>query len=347
MLVVFLDEVDARSSDVVEEIVAPFKEVGFDVRYVSKSECDDDNGMIHALQDCNIAYCMGNPKFTRTVFENCPNLKMIQRAGIGVNTIDLNAATEHGVIVYNAAGYCIEELAVHATAMILANLRTLPFYDRAVRNGEWPKGEGRLPRRASNLTVGLFGLGGSGRYMAKIWHEGFGSKLIAFDPYITQEMADASHATLVNFDTLCRESDIISVHAPLTAETYHVFNAEAFDKMKPSTIIANVTRGALIDFEALTDALLQKKITAAGIDTFENEPLSANDPLLKLADNTVLTPHSAYAAQEADETWMKLSTVLPIKAVKEKVLHLPYLANQDGIGVFESSGYTILRDRIL
>lgn len=317
------------------------EKAGFEVEIVLALGKTDEE-MIAMLKDADVAYCSGNPPMTRNVIENCPKLKLIQRTGIGFDSVDLDAATEHGVLVQTIAGYCIEELAVHSTALLLCNLRTITWYDRSMRRGDWAKGQGRLPRRVSELTLGILGLGGSGRIMARIWGQGFGCRLIAYDPYISKEAAAASGAELVDFDTFCRESDLISIHAPLNAETHHIFNADAFGKMKPTAIIANIARGGFIDEEALSEALRDGKIAAAGLDTFEKEPMPKNHPLLQMDDRTVLTPHSAYKSKEASVVQKHLPAILPVKALCEHTLYRRYVVNPTVLEKLE--GYTVLNE---
>ncbi len=322
-----------------------FEDAGFEVDVALALGLTDEE-MIDVCRHADILYCNGNPIINRAVIENCPDLKLIQRSGIGVNSIDLDAATEHGIPVLNVAGYCIEELAVHATALILANLRTITFYDRQMRKGNWPKAKGRTPRRCSALTVGLYGLGGSGRYMAQIWGSGIGARIIACDPYVDAAAAAARHVELVDFDTLCRQSDILSIHVPLDASTYHAFNAEAFEKMRPNCIIANVSRGPIIDEAALAEALASGKITAAAIDTFEEEPLPSESPLLAMDDRTVLTPHSAYCGVEAGAVLVRTACTLCTEAVKEKTIYKPYLVNGKVTDQLKAQGYTIRDERL-
>lgn len=303
-----------------------FEKAGFEVRIelaVGKTEEE----LIEMLKDADVAYCSGDPPITRYVIEHCPNLKVIQRDGIGVNSIDLDAATENNILVMNIAGYCIEELAVHATSLLLANMQSISFYDSAIRNGEWPKGKGHAPRRLSTLTLGVYGFGGSGMIMSRIWKNGFLARVIAYDPFLSKETAEAQGIELVDFDKFCGESDLISIHAPLTADTFHAFNAEAFSKMKPNVIIANTSRGPVIDESALAEALKSKRIFAAGLDTFEEEPLPKDAPILDAACNTVLTPHSAFKSVEASEIQKFLASNIPVKILCDKVINRRYVAN--------------------
>jgi len=327
-----------------ERQINAFHSAGMEVS-VTQTFGFNDEEMAAACQGADVLYCNGNPVIDRYVIERCPKLKIIQRSGIGVNSIDLDAAAEHGIPAMNVVGYCIEELAVHSTAMILANMRTLTFYDRELRAGKWPKGKGRVPPRVSELTVGLYGLGGSGRLMARIWGAGFGCRIIACDPYLTPEQASEAGAKLVDFDSLCRESDVISIHVPLNAETTHAFDERAFSLMKPGCIIANVARGAIIDERAMCEALRSGRIMAA-LDTFEEEPLPSESPLLEMSDRTVLTPHSAYCGTEASKTLIHIACALPVKALQENIYYRPYIANSAVIPHLEARG-CVIRNELL
>ena len=283
--------------------------------------------LIEMLRDSEIAYCAGNPPMTREVIQACHKLKVIQRSGIGVDSIDLDAATDAGVVVMNIAGYCVEELAVHATGLILDNLRTISWYDKTTREGKWMKEKGRQPLRLSGLTLGIFGLGGSGKVLARMW-SGFGTRMIAYDPYAREEDARALNVELVDLDTFLAQADIVSIHAPLTPDTRHIFNDETFGKMKKNAIIVNTSRGPIIDEAALARALREGKIAAAGLDVFEHEPPAPDSPLFALDKCTVLTPHSAFAGREAAEVAHFLGAKLPVEMLQNKRIYRPYVVNR-------------------
>ena len=249
--------------------------------------------MIANLQDADILFCTGNPILTREIMEALPRLKVIQRFGIGYDSIDVEAATELGILVLYSPGCCAEELAVHATAFILNLFRNVSLHDRTMRTGVWCKAKGPKPAHPGDITLGLFGFGRSARRLWRIFHEGFGTKVIACDPYLTKEMIPEFDVELVSFEELLERSDVISIHAPLNKETRHTFGEEAFRKMKPEAAIINVARGALIDQQALIRALQDGEIRFAGLDVFEQEPLPADSPLRGM-EQVVLTSHSAF-----------------------------------------------------
>lgn len=286
----------------------------------------DEDELIANCIDADILLGTGNPPISRRVIEALPKLKFVQRFGIGVNSVDLEAATEHGVVVFNLPGFCVEELADLACAMIMGLIRNVSYYDRAVRRGEWPKCRYMLPGNIREMTLGIYGLGGAGRNLCDIFHKGYGCKILACDPFANEELAANHGCTLVDFDTMLRESDIISVHAPLTKETYHCFDRESFRKMKPTAMIINTARGGLIDENDLIWALETGEISYAGIDTFEQEPVSKDSPLLKM-ENVLLSPHSGSYGATAKKEQLRMVCQLVPDAVQNRKISLRNVAN--------------------
>ena len=260
--------------------------------------CKTEQEIIDAAQGKSILIATGNPPITRTVMAALPQLKAVIRMGIGVNSVDLEAATALNKVILFMPGFCVGELAVHATALALSLNRNVGYYDRRIRQGQWPKAQYYMPRSPKDLVLGLYGFGGSAKELYKIWHFGFGSKVITCDPYVPEEIRSQFEVTFVDFDTMLKESDVLSIHAPLNDETYHIFSTDAFKKMKNDAIIINIARGGLIDQEALADALEQGEIRFAGLDVFEQEPIEVNSRLLQ-RDDVALTCHSAFYGEES------------------------------------------------
>jgi len=248
--------------------------------------------IIAGCGDAVCILCTGNPPITDKVMRALPELKFVQRFGAGVDSIDLDAAAELGKIILNLPGFCAKELADLAAAMILALVRNLGYYDRSIRAGGWPKCQYLLPGDVREMTLGLFGFGAAGRYLHDIMSGGFGTKIIACDPYVSNEIkAQYENVEFVSFDEMLERSDIISIHVNLSPETRGVFNKEAFRKMKNNAMIINTARGPIINQSDLIWALENGEILYAGLDTLEKEPIDKDDPLLKL-DNVILSPHS-------------------------------------------------------
>ena len=274
----------------------------------------------------------GNPPITRKVMEALPELKFIQRFGAGVNSIDLHVAAEMGKIVLNLPGFCAKELADLATAMILGLIRNTAYYDREIRKGKWPKCQYLLPGDVREMTLGLYGFGAAGRYLHDIFHGGFGTKVIACGPYVTEDVKRRyPDVEFVEFNRMLKESDIISIHVVLTPETTHVFNEDAFRQMKKTSMIINVSRGPVIDQKALAWALDEGEILYAGLDTVEKEPIDPDDPLLQM-DNVILSPHSGSYGAGAKKTQIQMVCGLLPEAVKNGRIPARNIANK---GVIE------------
>ena len=220
--------------------------------------------------------------------ENCG---LVVRMGAGYDTVDVAEATRRGVIVANMPANIPEEVSDHAIALFLTCLRRLVPQTNAMRAGQWEPYVSYPAMRLRGQTLGLVGCGRIARkVVAKV--AGFGLTCIAFDPYAKAADVAELGIELVGFDELLRRADVISLHAPATAETRGLFNATVFAKMKPSAILINTARGALVDEPALVAALQTRQIRAAGLDVFAEEPIKPDNPLLQL-DNVVLTPHVA------------------------------------------------------
>ena len=235
---------------------------------------------------------------SRPMIEAMQQCRVIVRYGVGVDNIDSQAAKEKGIYVANVPDYGSEDVAEHALALLLAATRRIATRNRDVRDGQWGIGQREHMFRLAGKILGVVGFGRISRcFVQKA--SGFGFKrILVVDPLLTDEQASQAGVTRVNLDTLCREADFISLHAPLTPDTHHLIGEAELAKMKPSAVLVNTSRGGLIDEQALINALLQKRIFAAGLDVFESEPLSAKSPLLQM-DNTLCTDHTAWFTEES------------------------------------------------
>lgn len=231
------------------------------------------------------------------VIENLQHCKMIIKYGIGVNNIDVDAATKKGIYVCNVPDYGVEEVSNHAVTMILALSKKLPTITRALKDGDWGYNSIVPLFRFSEATIGLVGFGRIPQLVAKKL-SGFGVRILAYDPYIKEEQAKELGVTSVDFDTLCKESDYISLHCPLTAETEHLFTLDTFKKMKKTAVIVNTARGPIIKEKDLIMALQEGLIAGAGLDVFETEPVTVDNPLLHM-ENVIATPHCAWYSLRA------------------------------------------------
>lgn len=238
------------------------------------------------------AVIVGGAPITAEVLESMPNCKVVVRYGVGVDTLDLDAATARGVICAHVPDFCMEEVGNHALMLMLATVKKLVPLDRAVRDGTWRPGPLAPMAHLHGQTLGLVACGHIAQALAKR-AAALSMRVIGYDPYVPKDAARAAGIELVaTLDDLLAASDIVSVHAPLTPETRHIIGADALAKMKPTAYLINTSRGPTVDEAALIAALQQGQIAGAGLDVFEKEPLAADSPLTGM-DNVVLTPHSA------------------------------------------------------
>ena len=232
----------------------------------------------------------------RAVFEAHPDLRAVGRYGIGVDTIDLDAATEHQVYALNVPEYCLDEVPTHAMALILSVERRTAMYTAQIRDGTWDWTQGQPIYRLRGRTLGLVGFGTLPRNLVPK-ADAFGLDLIAYDPYVDEDTVTDAGVESVTFDELVERSDIVSVHVPLTDETRNLFDSEAFESMDDQAILINTSRGAVIDVDALHDAIEANELRGAGIDVMPDEP-PEHHPLFDL-DSVVLSPHVAWYSEQS------------------------------------------------
>lgn len=235
-------------------------------------------------------------KVTKEVIEAGNRLKIIGRAGVGVDNIDVPTATRYGIVVVNSPEGNTIAAAEHALAMMLSLSRYIPDANQSVKEGKWERKK-FIGSEVYKKTLGVVGLGKIGAHVATA-ARAMGMKLLAYDPFISQERADQLGCRLVDMDLLLSESDYITLHVPKTPETTHLINAQALEKMKPNARIVNCSRGGIIDEEALAAGLSAGKITGAALDVFESEPLGESK-LRELGSKVVLTPHLGASTAEA------------------------------------------------
>ncbi len=298
---------------------AMLKEVGAEL---VKSYWTTEEALVKVCQDPDVAAILIGPNaaITKRVIDAAPNLKILSRMGIGINNIDIAAATARGIPVSVVLDYCISEVADHAMAFILTFARRIIPLDRAVKAGHWTPQKSDIPQvrtpmfRLSAITLGVFGMGRIGSSLVTK-AKAFGMNVIVHDPYLEKEAADKLGVVLVDFDRLLADSDFISLHAPLTNETRHLFNLETFKKMKRTAYLINNARGGLVDESALYTALKEGYIAGAGLDVTDPEPPQADNPLLKL-DNALITGHSSWYSAEAVAELRQKSVAAVVEVLK-------------------------------
>lgn len=256
-----------------------------------------DEDLPEAAADANALIVRSGTAVTRAVFEAAPDLVIVGRAGIGVDNIDITAATEHGVIVANAPEGNVRAAAEHTVGMTFATARSIPQAHSRLRTGEWAKGD-YLGTELNGKTVGLVGLGRVGQEVAKRL-DGLGMELVAYDPYISEDRARQIGAELVEFDECLTRADFISVHTPLTTETEGMIGEAELAQLEDGFLI-NCARGGIVDESALAAALKDGVLKGAAVDVFADEPVDPNNPLLAI-DEAVVTPHLGASTEAAQE----------------------------------------------
>jgi D-3-phosphoglycerate dehydrogenase len=261
-------------------------------------ECRTPEQAIEAARDAVVVVIQSvRPLLTREVIEQLPAARCLIRAGAGYDCIDVAAATEQGIMVCNTPTYCVDEVADHAIALMLDCLRHVSRLDRAMHRGEQPHREPGRTRRMRGATLGIIGLGPIGRRVAQSV-QGWEMEVVAYDPYVSQERATPLGIEMLPLNALLERSDFITIHCPLTPETYHMLDDEAFARIKPGCILVNDARGAIVDEAALIRALESGRLWAAGLDVTEQEPLPLDAPL-RGREDVVLTPHVAAYSPES------------------------------------------------
>jgi D-3-phosphoglycerate dehydrogenase len=246
--------------------------------------------------DCDALLNTYAGPITAEVMAKMPKCRIIARYGIGVDTIDLEAATAAGIIVTNNPTYCIEEVAEHTMALLLSSARKVAFYDRQVRAGRWEVPPGKPLYRLAGRTLGLVGFGNIARQVA-IRAASFGMQILYADPYI-QEGQFQALGKKVELNELLRESDFVSLHPPLTPQTRKMISDDALSRMKATAVLINCARGPVVDTDALVRALDARKIAGCALDTTDPEPLP--DPhALRGRENVILNPHVAWYSEQA------------------------------------------------
>ena len=234
-------------------------------------------------------------KITKRILEHAKQLKVVGRAGVGIDNIDVETATQKGVVVVNTPDGNTTSAAEHTMAMMLSLARHIPHADHSLRKGRWDRKK-FVGVEMRNKTLGIIGFGKIGSEVGKR-AKAFDMRILVFDPFVTKEVAERAGVESVSLNNLLKESDFITVHMPLTAETKHMICTEQFDMMKNDVRIFNVARGGIIDENALYDAIVSKKVAGAALDVYEQEP-QTESPLFKLPE-VIVTPHLGASTQEA------------------------------------------------
>ncbi|WP_123539315.1 C-terminal binding protein [Halosimplex salinum] len=233
---------------------------------------------------------------TADVLAACPDLEIVARAGVGIDRVDVGAAAERGVAVTNVPEYCTDEVATHTVSLLLACLRKLGLYDTDVKAGGWDWRVGGETHRLSGLTMGFLSYGPIARRVRE-QTSGFDLAYVAYDPYVDAEEMAEDGVEAVEYEELLGRTDLLSINAPLTEETRHMVDGDAFERLPDRAVVVNTGRGGVVDEAALADALEAGAVAGAGLDVFAREP-PEDSPLFD-RDDATLTPHAAWYSEEA------------------------------------------------
>jgi D-3-phosphoglycerate dehydrogenase len=258
----------------------------------------DPEGLRRALPGAHGLLVRSDTRVTDELMALAPSLRVIGRAGTGVDNIDLVAASRRGIAVLNAPGANTVSAAEHAIGLILALMRRIPWAARSMEAGGWDR-KAFAGRELAGKTLGLIGLGRIGAHVAMI-ARAFGMRVVAHDPYLSAVRARELGAELVPLDELLGQADVVSLHLPLADGTRHLLDRTRLARMKPGAVLVNVARGELVDDAALLEALAAGRLGGAALDVFTTEPLPADSPLRR-TERLLVTPHLAASTPEAQD----------------------------------------------
>jgi D-3-phosphoglycerate dehydrogenase len=280
-----------------------------------QEECVTASELSRVAADADLVWIFGGGSIVSA--ETIPLLKncgAIIRTGSGTDNIPVGEATALGIVVANTPGAHDDEVSDHAIGLMFALIRKIALHDRKLRSGVWEI-EGSMPNHhVVGQTLGLVGFGHIARLVAKKMR-GFEMTILCSDPFVSSEEMSANGVESATLDTVMSRSDFVSLHSPLTSDTHHLIGKRELDLMKPDGVLINTSRGSVVDEAALVQVLMEKKIAGVGLDVFEEEPASSDNPLLKL-DNVVVTPHTAGQSDLSHEKQWRLSVETAISFSK-------------------------------
>lgn len=314
MKVLIADRIEKKGINILKE----FAEVSVQTDITNQK-------LIRSIEEFDAVVVRSRTKITREVIESASRLKIIARAGVGVDNIDLQAATERGIMVVNAPESASVTVAELTLGIAITLARKISLADKSLKEGKWEKNK-FMGVELAGKTLGIVGMGRIGEQVA-VRFKGFQMKILAYDPYISEGTASKLGVTLVDLDTLLKEADVVTIHVPLAPETRHFIARRELELMKETAFLINCARGGIVNEQDLYTALSEGKIAGAGLDVYENEPPKGN-PLLNL-DNVVATPHIGASTVEAQDN-AAIIVAEEIKKVKNgespsNLINLPVL----------------------
>ncbi len=296
--ILFTNRYTGRPLEIVQKVVPD----GFRIEMLPASATEDD--FANAVAEVEYLLAGGRVRINEAVLDNAKKLRMIQRSGVGLDSLDLEALRRHGIPLYVNQGINAQSVAEHALLFMLASLRRLPIIHRNTVAGVWKKQEqGVQTFELHGKTVGLIGMGSIARKLCALLRP-FEVRILYYDPFrLESKMEQELAVEFRELDGVLSESDIVSLHCPLTDANKKMMNAETIAKMKQGAILINTARGGLVDDEALFASLAEGRLSFAGIDVHESEPISADYPLKSLP-NVILTPHIAGVTSDSFRSMM-------------------------------------------
>lgn len=342
-----MEEIKVFVADDVSEIgLEPLRSAGFKVEKRTGLKGD---ALFEAVRDVDALIVRSETKVTAELMDAARRLRAIGRAGVGVDNIDVAAATARGIVVMNAPDGNTMTTAEHTFALLLALARRIPQAQTSLKAGRWERKK-FIGTELRGKTLGIIGLGRIGRVVASR-AQGFEMKVIAYDPFVSPEQARELDIELLPLDQVFERADFLTIHTPLTPETRGIIGAQAFARMKPGVQIVNCARGGLVDERALYEAIKSGKVAGAALDVFSEEPLPPDHPLLAL-DEVVVTPHLGASTREAQESVAVIVAeqlrdyfltgsvrgAVNMPALSAQELHVlqPYLRLAEALGRFEA-----------
>ncbi|MCD6154663.1 MAG: hydroxyacid dehydrogenase [Candidatus Verstraetearchaeota archaeon] len=299
-------------------VMEPIHEEGIKIleNYAKVSQINVDTPLkriIEEIRDADAIISRGFIKISREIIYSAEKLKVIGVHGVGVDHIDLEAAREKGIEILNTPAALTETVAEYTLGLIISLLRKINLADEAVRMGRWNEKYSKLVGEdVEGKVIGIIGLGRIGSAVARML-SCLKTKIIYYDVERNKEIEEEFSLEYVDLDELLRRADIITIHVPLTKETYHLISKSEIEKMKNGVYLINTSRGAVIDEEALIDALRNGKIAGAALDVFETEPIDSENPLLNM-ENVILTPHIAASSRQA---LIRMAREVAIKVIEK------------------------------
>ena len=271
---------------------------------VIEYQVKDEKDVMKVVEDCD-AVIMQYANLSKSVIDKMKNCKIISKYAIGLDRIDIDAATEKNICVAHVRDYCIDEVSTHAVGLILNSTRKISLLNNITKTAVWDYKVAKPIYNLRGLTLGFNSFGKIAQMVASKMTP-FGMELIAYDPFVPEEIAEACGVRLVDFDELVTKSDVLSTHVPDMPKTRGMFNKKVFEAMKQTSFLINTGRGPVINEEDLIWALNENEISGAALDVTDPEPVQSGNPLLEM-DNVVITPHAAYYSEDSQRSLQRLT----------------------------------------